>query len=164
MPAGHSLGTSCSLIIIPVPHRPKESLDRFRARVQSLETPRPTSPIYAKVGWPVLAVGAILWLIETILPGHQFLMAIGAIVFIGLGVASIATSIFSAHSEGVEESERARRIRERNLISRCVYLEGNVPDGKGRVGRCRLYEFDMVDLPYCLYCREYAPMKGSPEV
>mgnify|MGYP005620595223 CR=1 FL=1 len=151
-------------IIIIVSGQPSESLDKLRARVRDLETPRPTSPIYWKIGWPMLAVGALLWFIEEFLPGPQYLMAICAFLFLAMGAASVGIGAYSAHSEGVEQTEKERRIKERSKNSRCLYLEGNVPDGKGIVGRCRLYEFDMVDLPYCLYCREYTPQKGSPNV
>ena len=151
-------------IITDVPHRPKESLDQLRARVKGLEKPSRTSPLYSKLGWPLLAAGALLWLILILIPGHHFLSSLLALLLIGSGVAAIAMSFVSAHSEGVEETERARLIRERNEIARCLYLEGKIPDGKGLVGRCRLYDFDMVDLPYCIYCREYTASKGEPKV
>lgn len=120
--------------------------------------------MYSKIGWPLLAAGALLWLILLLIPGHFFLTSLLALLLIGAGAGAISMSFVSAHSEGVEESERARMIRERNELERCLYLEGQVPDGKGKVGRCRLYEFDMIDLPYCIYCREYTPSKGEPEV
>jgi hypothetical protein len=120
--------------------------------------------MYWKIGWPMVAVGAVLWFFEAFLPGTQFFMGLGAIVFLGAGAASVGIGVFSAHSEGVEKNEKERRIRDRSKTLRCLYLEGNVPDGKGTVGRCRLYEFDMVDMPYCLYCREYTASKGTPRV
>jgi len=129
-----------------------------------LEMPRPTSTLFSRAGWPLLGIGVIFWIAEIFMPRPHFLVVIPAIGFVGLGVVAVAISFFSAHSEGVEESERARRIRDRSTSARCLYLEGNVPDGKGTVGRCTLYQFDMVDLPYCLYCKEYSPVKGSPEV
>ncbi len=147
-----------------MPHRPQESLENLRERVGKLETPRLTSPTYSRFGWPMVAIGAILWFIDTLLEGVQIAVGLGAIVFLAIGGYAVATSIFSAHSENVEKEERDRRIRERSKIMRCIYLEGNVPDGKGMVGQCKLYDFDMVDLPCCLYCKEYSPTKGSPKV
>ena len=147
-----------------MPDRPKEPLDQFRHRVTRLEVPRLTSNLYSKAGWPIFGIGVVLWLIQLLVTGIRFLPSLLALLLIGLGAASVAMSLFSAQSEGVEEAERARRIRERSSSVRCLYLEGKVPDGKGAVGWCRLYEFDMVDLPYCLYCKEYVPSKGSPEV
>ncbi len=147
-----------------VPHRPRESLEQFQERVRRLEKPYLTSPMYSRAGWPALGLGVLLWLIEIILPGSQLLSAFIGLVLIGAGVGAIIMSLISAHSEGVEESERARLIRERDSLSRCLYLEGKVPDGKGNVGRCRLYEFDMVDYPYCIYCKEYTASEGEPEV
>jgi hypothetical protein len=147
-----------------VSHKPQESLDRLRDRVERLQKPSLTSPLYFKLGWPLLAVGVLLWLVVLVVPEVPPLLSILALLLIAAGAIAIAMSVVSAHSEGVEESERARLIRERTLLERCLYLEGNVPDGKGKVGRCRLYDFDMVDLPYCLYCREYTSPKGEPEV
>lgn len=120
--------------------------------------------MFSKAGWPLLGVGLIVWLVEVFTPGFQIILAILAAGLIGAGVMAVAMSFFSAHSEGVESSEKERKIRDRSTIARCLYLEGSVPDGKGKVGRCRLYEFDLVDLPYCVYCREYVPVKGSPEI
>ena len=153
-----------SRIIPLVPNRTQESLPQLRARVRRLEMPSRTSPTYSKVGWPLLGAGVLLWIVLLLIPGHHFLLSILALILIGVGVSSVATSFVSAHSEDVEEAERARLIRERDDLERCLYLEGKVPDGKGRVGRCRRYEFDMVDLPYCIYCREYTPSRGEPDV
>jgi hypothetical protein len=139
-------------------------LQELKDRSKQLSIPRPTSPLYSKAGWPLLGVGVIFWIIEVILPHGSFFVLIFALIFVGAGTMSVAMSMFSAHSEGVEENERVRRIRDRSTSARCLYLEGSVPDGKGTVGRCRLYEFDMVDLPYCLYCAEYTPAKGNPSV
>ena len=149
---------------LPVTRTPKESMDQFRTRVKHLEKPSRTSPMYGRVGWPLLLIGLLIWLVTFLIPGTPFLVSILALVLSGAGGAAIALSFVSAHSEGVEGTERERCIRERSVVSRCLYLEGKVPDGRGIVGRCRLYEFDMVDLPYCLYCREYKPSKGKPEV
>jgi len=147
-----------------VPENPRESLDAFRSRVEKLESTTPTSPLLFKIGWPVLAVGLVIWIICLFLPGAQFFTSLFSLALIGLGLLLVGMSYVSSHSEGVEKSERARRIKDRNSNRRCIHLEGNVPEGKGSVGRCRHYEFDMVDYPYCIYCREYSPGKGSPKM
>ena len=147
-----------------MPHSPKESLEQLRARVERLEKPSLTSPLFSRVGWPLLGVGLIIWLAALILPRSHFIAYLLGLIFVGSGLVAVVMSFISAHSEGVEETEHKRRIREKSVVARCLYLEGKVPDGKGTVGRCRLYEFDMVDYPYCLYCKEYAPSKGEPEV
>jgi hypothetical protein len=147
-----------------VTDKPKESLDQLRARVKSLERPNLTSPLYSKIGWPFLILGILLWIVIPFTPGGNLLMALLGTLVLVVGVYGVAMSFMSAHSEGVEENERARLIRERSVVSKCLYLEGKVPDGKGDVGRCRYYEFDMVDMPYCIYCRQYTPTKGEPRV
>jgi hypothetical protein len=151
-------------IMAAVPEEHRQLLLELKQRAKQLETPRPTSPLFSKAGWPLLGVGLVLTLVEIVIPHTNFLLLALAAILLVAGIFAVAMSLFSAHSEGLEETERSRRIRERSTSARCLYLEGLVPDGKGSVGRCRLYEFDMVDLPYCLYCKEFAPAKGNPEV
>ncbi len=142
----------------------RENLQNFRNRVERLEKPALTSPFYSKIGWPVLIAGGLIWLITVVLPGSQFIPALMSAVLIAIGAVSVVMSYLSEHSEGIEETEKSKRIRDRSNVAKCLYLEGKVPDGKGIVGRCRLYEFDMTDLPYCIYCREYTSSKGEPDV
>ena len=148
----------------PSPDIQNESLDQLKKRVERLEKPNPTSYLYAKFGWPITSAGALIWIIQAFMTGSHFFLSIISLLLIGLGAALVAVSFVSAHSEGVEKSERERRIREKNKVSRCLYLEGNISEGKGSVGRCTLYEFDMVDYPYCIYCKEYTATKGSPNM
>jgi len=129
-----------------------------------LEKPSLTSPFYAKVGWPVLIAGGVIWLGTLILPGSQFVAALLSAVLMAFGATAVVMSFMSEHSEGIEDKEKSRRIRDRSVVSKCMYLEGKVPDGKGLVGRCRLYEFDMTEYPYCIYCKEYTSSQGVPEV
>jgi len=144
--------------------KPPETLDQLRTRVRKLDKPNLTSPIYSKVGWPFLGLGLLFWLISIFSPGGNFLLALLGTLLLFVGGYSVVMSFMSAQSEGVEVTERSRLIRERNVVSRCLYLEGRIPDGKGNVGRCTYYEFDMTDLPYCIYCKAYTPNKGNPNV
>jgi len=151
-------------IIRIVEEKPRESLDSLKKRVAELEKLKPTSPIFTIIGWPLLGLGILLWFVLLFLEGQNYLVSILALAMIGGGAAMIVISFLSQHSESVEYKEKQRQIRERSDTARCLYLEGKMPDGRGSVGRCRLYEFDMTDLPYCLYCKEYRPSKGNPEV
>lgn len=144
--------------------QPKESLDRFKRRVAYLEKPTQTSPLFSKVGWPMLGIGIFCWLIELFTPDSQFVLTVFATIGVLAGIFSIVMSFISEHSEGVEGRERDRLIRERTGVARCLYLEGKVPDGRGLVGRCRLYDFDMINHPYCIYCGEYSSSAGKPDV
>jgi hypothetical protein len=144
--------------------QPKESLDRFKRRVAYLEKPTQTSPLFSKVGWPMLGFGILFWLIEIFTPDSQFILTVFATIGVLAGIFSIVMSFISEHSEGVEGKERDRLIRERTGVARCLYLEGKVPDGRGLVGRCRLYDFDMINHPYCIYCGEYSSSEGKPDV
>ncbi|MFH1676474.1 MAG: hypothetical protein ABIC40_05560 [bacterium] len=148
----------------PSDDKPGESLDQLKKRVERLEKPNPTSQLYARFGWPITGIGVLIWIVQAFMPGNHFFLSILSLILIGLGASLVAVSFVSAHSEGVEKSEKERRIREKNKVSRCLYLEGNISEGKGSVGRCTLYEFDMVDYPYCVYCREYTATKGSPKM
>ncbi len=112
----------------------------------------------------MLGAGIISWLIEIFTPGSQFILTVFATIGVLAGIFSIVMSFISEHSEGVEGKERDRLIRERTGVARCLYLEGKVPDGRGLVGRCRLYDFDMINHPYCIYCGEYSSSEGKPDV
>ncbi|MCK4719819.1 hypothetical protein KAU08_04130, partial [bacterium] len=133
-------------------------------RVAYLEKPTQTSPLFSKVGWPMLVAGIFFWLIELFMPGSQFILTVIATIGVLAGIFSSVMSFISEHSEGVEGKERVRLIRERTGVARCLYLEGKVPDGRGLVGRCRLYDFDMINHPYCIYCGEYSSSEGKPDV
>ena len=95
----------------------------------------------------MLGVGLVFWLVVLLTSHLNFFTLIIAVILVGGGALAVVLSFFSLHSEGIEIRERARKIRDRSTIARCIYLEGSVPDGKGIIGRCRLYEFDMIDLP-----------------
>ncbi|MCX6646094.1 MAG: hypothetical protein NTY09_07035 [bacterium] len=147
-----------------VPKQLKETLDQFRERVSKIEKPTQTSPLYAKLGWPMLGLGLVFLLFDFFAPGSYFILSfLGSLGVLG-GIGALAMSYISEHSEGVEGRERDKLIRERSATSRCLYLEGKVPEGKGTMGRCRLYEFDMADYPYCIHCKEYTSPKGNPNV
>jgi hypothetical protein len=147
-----------------VPKHLKESLEHFRTRVAKLEKPSDTSPLYAMLGWPMLALGLLFWIVDFIIPGSRFILSFLGAFGVLAGIAALIMSYVSEHSEGIEGKEHDKVIRERSGVSRCLYLEGKVPDGKGIVGHCRLYEFDMIEYPYCIYCREFTTPKGNPEV
>jgi hypothetical protein len=112
----------------------------------------------------MLGVGFVFWLIVILTNHLNFFTLILAIILIGGGALAVFLSFLSAHSEDIEGKERARKIHVRSMSARCIYLEGAVPDGKGTIGHCRLYNFDMIGLPYCIYCQEYTPGKGNPNV
>lgn len=148
----------------PVPRQVKEPLDRFMERVARIEKPGKTSPLYAMLGWPMLGLGLVFLLVDFFAPGGRLILSfLGAFGVIG-GIAALLMSYINEHSEGIEGRERDKLIRERSTTLRCLYLEGKVPEGRGTMGRCRLYEFDMIDHPFCIYCREYTSSKGNPEV
>jgi hypothetical protein len=108
--------------------------------------------------------GVLVWLLTIFLPGSQFVAALLSALLIAIGAVAVVMSFLSEHSEGIEGTEKARKIRDRGVVSKCLYLEGKIPDGKGKVGHCRLYDFDMSEYPYCIYCKEYKPGKGVPDV
>ena len=139
-----------------------EPLDEFQKRVQSLERSRSTSQLFMKVALPLLAFGAIFWIIDFFMTKPNFLVFILAVILVAFGALAYILSLLSAHSESIEESERARRIRHLSTVARCIYLEGSVPDGKGAVGFCLLYQLTLVDYPYCIYCKEYTHPQGPP--
>ncbi len=112
----------------------------------------------------MLGAGILFWLIEIFMPESPFILTVFATIGVLAGIFSIVLSFISEHSEGVEGKERDRLIRERTGVARCLYLEGKVPDGRGLVGRCRLYDFDMINHPYCIYCGEYSSSEGKPDV
>lgn len=147
-----------------MPKHVKESLEHFRDRVAKLEKPTETSRLYATLGWPMFGLGLLFWVADFFTPGSRLVLTfLGTFGVLG-GIGALIMSYVSEHSEGIEGKERGRLIRERSGTARCLYLEGKVPEGKGTVGRCRLYEFDMVDYPYCIYCREYKASEGDPDV
>lgn len=142
----------------------RQSFEELKDYTRRMETHRPTSPMFSWVGWPLLSVGLLVWLIAILNQKSPFILYALAAVLVIAGLSSVFISFISANSEAVEEKERLRKIRERSTSAKCIYLEGSVPEGKGTIGRCRLFEFDMVDLPYCLYCKEYQPLSGNPQV
>lgn len=147
---------------------PKETLANFRKRVADMEKPTRTSPAFKWSGIVVLLLALFCLLqgmLNPVIPRWMTWSYIGlGLILLIVGGILLAVKFMSDHSEDVEGQERKEKISERSGRTRCVYLEGNVPDGRGVVGRCRLYEFDMVEHPYCLYCHEYHPRTGSPDV
>jgi len=147
---------------------PKENLEHFKKRVESLEKKTSTAPVLKWTGIAILIFALLSFMQSAFNPVIPVWMtwafAVLGMILVVVGSVVIAGKFLSDHSEGVEEQERKFNIRERSGRARCVYLEGRVPDGKGIVGRCKLYEFDMIEYPYCLYCDEYRAMGGSPDV
>lgn len=153
-----------SLIICPVPVDFSENLEQLQTRVRKLEVNYNTSTLFSTLGWSCLGIGTVIWTLVLFTGGGKFFPSLLSLALTAVGASLVALSFFASHSEKVESAERQRRIREKNTVNRCLYLEGNVPEGKGSIGRCQLYDFNMADYPYCIYCREYSPSMGSPKI
>jgi hypothetical protein len=143
---------------------PKENLENLKARVRKLEKPNRSSPVSGRIAWPLTWAGLLFIVIHFFSPGGAYALLVFGSILLCAGIFFLVVHFTSAKSEEIEAEDKAKRIRERSGSKRCIYLEGKIPDGKGTIGRCRRYEFDMVEHPYCLYCREYTTGKGSPRV
>ena len=146
----------------------KESLADLKTRVKNLEKPMSTSPVFKGLAIPILIAALLCWVFAAFSPGLSTPMTVllivsGLLLFV-LGIIAVYMKYVNEHSETMETSQREQKIKERSSSSRCIYLEGKVSDSKGTVGRCRLYDFDMIEYPYCIYCKEYNPVKGNPDL
>jgi hypothetical protein len=79
------------------------------------------------------------------------------LIFVALAIVAIYMWYQFKRAEEFEDRLRSDRLKELNGAAKCMYLEGSVPDGTGRIGKCVLYNFTLDDHPYCVYCYEYQP-------
>ncbi len=139
--------------------KPKEDLPHFKTRVAAIEKRRHAATFYLIIAIPFGAIAIILLIAN--LFGFR-----GGCLLIFLGVISICFTAGSLYlyyhfkqAEEFEEKRRSERIREFNGTAKCIYLDGKVPDGSGKIGKCVLYGFTLDELPFCIYCGEYRPRK-----
>ena len=136
--------------------RPKEELAQFKTRVKAIESGRNTAVTFAYIILP-LAVLGIIFLGGGVFHHYNCWVSILGIILWMLIAGCIYLWYHFKRAEEFEEERRRERIREMNGPGRCIYLEGNVPDGSGKIGKCVLYSFTLDDYPYWIYCREYRP-------
>jgi Ca2+/Na+ antiporter len=136
---------------------PSEDFEHFKARVRAIESGRKTSDIYLYIAIPTGTVSIIL-LIYSLVGRLSCIFNILGIVMLVVTVASIYYWFQTKRAEEFVDERRRERIIELNGSAKCVYLEGYVPDGSSRIGRCILYKFTLTEYPYCIYCSEYRKM------
>jgi len=141
--------------------QPRENLPAFKGRVKDIELRRGMSSTLLKYIYPSAALAAI-FLIVSLFKRLSCLWSIVGLIFVCIAIISIYMWYQFRRAEEFEERLRAERLRELNGAAKCKYLDGNVPDGTGKIGKCALFNFVLDDNPYCIYCYEYEPkVKGE---
>ena len=140
--------------------QPREELSHFKGRVKAVESRRKVASFYLYITIPSAAM-ALALLIASLAVKLNCLLTILGIILVVITAAGFYMWFHFKQAEEFEETRRGDRIREMNGQGKCVYLEGKVPDGSGKIGKCILYGFTLDDLPYCIYCREYRPKGAS---
>jgi len=136
--------------------RPKEDLTQFKARVKAIESGRNIAVYFLYITLPLAIIG-VIFLAGSLIWHYKCLLSILGIILWLLIAGCIFLWYHFKRAEEFEEERRGERIREMNGAGKCTYLEGNVPDGSGKIGKCILYNFTLDSYPYCIYCREYRP-------
>lgn len=139
---------------------PKEELSHFRNRVRAVESRRKAASFYLVITIPSAALALVL-LIASLVTTLSCLLTIVGIILVGVAVGSFYMWFQLKQAEEFEEKRRRDRIREMNGPGKCMYLDGSIPDGSGKIGKCILYGFTLDDLPYCIYCREYRTKQAN---
>jgi hypothetical protein len=134
----------------------KENLPQFKSRVRDIEMRRGMSASLLKYVYPSLSLAALFLLASLIVKLNCWWTLLG-LIFLGIGGLSTYMWYQFKKAEEFEEKLRSDRIREMNGSGKCMYLDGYVPDGSGKIGKCVLYRFTLSDYPYCIYCHEYQP-------
>jgi Ca2+/Na+ antiporter len=139
---------------------PKENLPQFKARVKQVESRRYMSGSLLKYVWPSLGLTFLFLILNLFKQLNCWWTLVGAF-FIAVAIISVYLWFQFKKAEEFEERLRAERIRDMNGSLKCIYLEGKVPDGSGKIGKCVLYGFTLDAHPYCIYCYEHrAKLKG----
>jgi len=135
----------------------KEPWDDFQKRVIALEKGH-ARPIFC--GWfegAVIAsvIGLIIIGLYNFAVRAFWIYFIGALLF-GCGIAIIIMLHLVKLGTSAEIKARLRLIEERGKIARCIYLNGSLPsDENSEKGFCNLYNQNLEDYPYCIYCKNY---------
>ena len=134
--------------------RPKEELPHFKARVKAIESRRKVAIVYLIIALPSVAL-AVIFLITSLIWQLRCLWNLVGIILLLVTAGSLYMWFHFKKAEEFEDERRRERIREMNGPGKCAYLEGKVPDGTGKIGKCILYDFTLDSYPYCIYCNEY---------
>ena len=134
----------------------RESLESLKVRAEALENAQPLSAAFVKFALPSMGLTLLLLFINLFEHLNFF--------WVLVALASLSMTVFSSflwfQTRKAEEFEiviRRKKLRDLSGSNKCRYLDGNLPDGRGRLGTCTNYSFTLDELPYCLYCREYSP-------
>lgn len=140
---------------------PKENLPQFKARVAQVESRRHMSGCLLKIVCPAIGLAA-LFLVISLFKQLSCWWNLAGAFFIAVAIATAYLWFQFKKAEEFEERLRGQRIRDMNGALKCTYLEGKVPDGSGKIGKCVLYSFTLDAHPYCIYCYEHrAKLKGE---
>ncbi len=139
---------------------PKENLPMFKNRVKQVESRRHLSGSLIKYVYPSIGLAA-LFLVINAFKKLSCLWTFAGLVFLFIAVVTTYLWYQFRKAEEFEEKLRGQRIRDMNGVLKCIYLEGKVPDGSGKIGKCVLYGFTLDAYPYCIYCHEHRPKPGA---
>ena len=140
---------------------PKENLPQFKARVAQVESRRFMSGSLLKYVYPSIGL-AVLFLVMSLFKQLSCWWTFAGAIFIAVAIVTAYLWFQFRKAEEFEERLRGQRIRDMNGPLKCIYLEGKVPDGSGKIGKCVLYGFTLDAHPYCIYCHEHrVKLKGE---
>jgi len=133
---------------------PKENLPQFKARVAQVESRRFMSGSLLKYVFPSICL-AVIFLIMSLFKQLSCWWTLAGAIFIAASIVTVYLWFQFKKAEEFEERLRGQRIRDMNGALKCIYLEGKIPDGSGKIGKCVLYGFTLDAHPYCIYCHEH---------